>query len=923
MHKTTIVITLILLTLTILITHKYTLVFLAENLLKTNNIQYSKVQGTLFDGVILYDVKYKNILRAKKIQINYKLLSLVQLKPIIKNIQTNQLKINLDNLPTQKTTTAFKLIPFKILKINLKKSEFVIAHKKYFFDLNIKNLYYDKTFNTQKVYINLKSYYANATINATIIKNRLVGTSSNVKITKAICNKYLTFIEPIPKKLKVDLDIDTKKVQLKTHIDHLTLTADKNITISDQDLNINYLIDENLFELKDHYAVNYLNYISIINQEGSFNLKGEYQFQINTQLTNPPKTFPVSSFDANILGSLKSIVIDMNASDFILKVKSNDYNKYQIKLKNKKLKLSFIDSLPKKLKEHLFNFNSYSSLTLSPFTLDTMFNSSDKIANMNGTFKYTRTSKNLTAQINPNTKNHIYDNYNLKLVTPFRLSYKEEKKKSNINNSMLKIDANLFKFFISRDNNKLKGYGNLASTMFTLKGTIKDTNAVKIKVHTIIPSVKQLLDELKLTTKNTQTDYNGEIHINSSIELGNTFSINSTISAPYLSAQTNSQNLYVLKDIQVRSSYKNRKMNIYNYKAKYKEQKFYSDKLSLLHLDTNETIIVDKFYIYDNLILKGIIDPFESRMKLNLHSDKFHFNANDIKVTAKTNININVENTQEQVVDGNITLIDGTISYLPQHDYAITDDDIIIVQDIKRQTSSNLRLHVNINSLKPIKYKTKEINVKFIPKITLKKQPAQKLKVYGKATIVSGSIISQSKEFTFDKSEFLFSGQKHLNPKLNLKLHYQTVDYKDIIILITNTLNSPILIFSSNPAMSQNDIMSYILFDEPADTLFDNSGTLSKTSINYLLLGTGIKTIFNQTTGIHVDTLNILNNENGTLGYEVGARFNKKIRILYKNDISSSVVIQYSLTKSLRVDVDVHDTGQGVSFIYTKDFKGF
>jgi len=923
MHKTTIAITLILLTLTILITHKYTLVFLAETLLKTNDIQYSKVQGTLFNGVILYDVKYKNILRAKKIQINYKLLSLIQLKPIIKNIQTNQLKINLDKLPSQKTITLFKLIPFKVLKINLKKSELVIAEKKYFFDLKIRNLFYKKTFNTKNVYINLKSYYANATINAIIIKNRLLGTSSNVVITKAIRNKYLTFITPIPKKLKVDLDIDNKKVQLKTHISHLTLAADKNITISDQDLNINYLIDEKKFELNDHYAIKYLHYIFIIKQKGIFNLKGKYQSQINTQLTNPPKIFPVSSFDANISGNLKSIAIDMNASDFILNANSNNYNKYQVKLKNKRLKFSFVDSLPKKLKEHLFNFNSYSSVTLSPFTFDAIFNSSDKIANINGTFKYTHTTKNLTAQINPNTKNHIYDNYNLKLVTPFRLSYEEKRKKSTIDNSMLKIDANLFKFFISKDNNKLEGYGNFASTMFTLKGMIKNTNTVKIRLHTLIPSIKQLLHELELTSKNTQTDYDGEIHINSNIELGNIFSINSIISAPYLSAQTNSQNLYVLKDIQLRSAYKNRKMNIYNYKVKYKEQKFYSDKLSLLHLDTNETIVVDKFYIYDNLILKGTINPFKSRMKLNLHSDKFHFNSNNIKVTAKTNININVENTQEQVVDGNITLIDGTISYLPQHDYTITDDDIIIVQDIKRQTGSNLRLHVNINSLKPIRYKTKEINVKFIPEITLKKQPAKKLKVYGKATIVSGSIISQSKEFTFDKSEFLFSGQKHLNPKLNLKLHYQTVDYKDIIILITNTLNSPILIFSSNPAMSQNDIMSYILFDEPADTLFDNSGKLSKTSINYLLLGTGIKTIFNQTTGIHVDTLNILNNENGTLGYEVGARFNKKIRILYKNDISSSVIIQYSLTKSLRVDVDVHDTGQGVSFIYTKDFKGF
>ncbi len=918
MHKTTIALTLIVLAITILITHKYTLVFLAKNLLKTNNIQYSKVEGTLFDGVILYDVKYKNILTAKKIQINYKLLSLVKLKPIIKNIQTNRLKVNLDNLPAQNAKTAFKLIPFKILKINLNKSELTIAHKKYFFDLTIKNLFYDKTFESKEVYINLKSYYANATIKAQIIKNRFIGTSSNVEITKIIRNKYLAFITPIPKSLKVDLDLDTNKVQLSTHIAHLKLTADKNVTISDQDLHITYLIDKNLFELQDHYALNYAHYTSIIEQKGSFTLKGDYQSHINMKLTNSPKTFPVNSFDANISGNLNVIALDINASSYKIHAQSNDYKRFKIKLKNKKFRLSFVNSLPKKLQEHLFILNSYSSLSFSPFKLNTMFTLTDNLAQISGTLKYTSHSQELIAKINPDMKNNLYKDYNLKLITPFVLSYKKEK-----NNTTFKIDANLLQFFLSKKNNILEGYGNLASGVFTLNGTMTDSNKIKFKLYTTVLSIHKLLSELKLTSKDDQTDYNGEVHIHSTITIDKAFSIHSTITAPYLSAQTNSQNLYVLKNVLLRSTYKDKKMNIYNYKATYKEQKFYSNKLSLIHLDKNETIVVDKFYIYDNLLLKGIINPFKSKMKLNLHSKKFHFHSNDMDITAKTNININVENTKEQTIDGNLTLISGTVSYLPQHDYTISDDDIIIVQDIKRQTSSNLHLDVHINSLRPIRYKTKKINVKFIPKIILKKLPAKKLKIYGKITILSGSIITQSKEFTFDKSEFIFSGQKHLNPKLNLKLHYQTIDYKDIIILVTNTLNSPILIFSSNPAMSQNDIMSYILFDEPADTLFNNSGGASKTSINYLLLGTGLKTIFNQTTGIHIDTLNILNNANGTLGYEVGARFNKKIRIVYKNDISSSVIIQYGLTKSLRVDVDVHDTGQGVSFIYTKDFKGF
>jgi len=102
--------------------------------------------------------------------------------------------------------------------------------------------------------------------------------------------------------------------------------------------------------------------------------------------------------------------------------------------------------------------------------------------------------------------------------------------------------------------------------------------------------------------------------------------------------------------------------------------------------------------------------------------------------------------------------------------------------------------------------------------------------------------------------------------------------------------------------------------------LFESSDGDTKISASSLLLGTGLKQMFSQSAGIKIDTLNILTNKEGTLGYEIGSRYNKDIRILYRNDTASSVVVQYSLSKSLRVDVDVVQTGQGINIIYVKDF---
>ncbi len=121
--------------------------------------------------------------------------------------------------------------------------------------------------------------------------------------------------------------------------------------------------------------------------------------------------------------------------------------------------------------------------------------------------------------------------------------------------------------------------------------------------------------------------------------------------------------------------------------------------------------------------------------------------------------------------------------------------------------------------------------------------------------------------------------------------------------------------------MSQNDILSYLLFGGPAASTFESSGEeTTSASVGAMLLGSGLKTIFTDTTGVQVDTLNILTNKEGSLGYEIGARFSKDIRLVYKNDTISSIILQYSISRSLRIDVDVHETGQGINLLYIKDF---
>jgi hypothetical protein len=59
------------------------------------------------------------------------------------------------------------------------------------------------------------------------------------------------------------------------------------------------------------------------------------------------------------------------------------------------------------------------------------------------------------------------------------------------------------------------------------------------------------------------------------------------------------------------------------------------------------------------------------------------------------------------------------------------------------------------------------------------------------------------------------------------------------------------------------------------------------------------------------------------MGFEVGTRLNKDLRVIYKNDTVSSVLLQYSVNRWLRLDADIHELGQGINAIYIKDFRDF
>lgn len=460
------------------------------------------------------------------------------------------------------------------------------------------------------------------------------------------------------------------------------------------------------------------------------------------------------------------------------------------------------------------------------------------------------------------------------------------------------------------------------SDTLSIRGNLE---AKEFFIDSKISSIKNTVSLFYLEPFGKDISFDAKADAKTKILYKDGLEIETKIDVAWYDVKLNEQRYKSSKNALFSLSYKDKNILLEEYKFEFLNQDIYSKKPSKLTIDSDMNIELKEIWVYDNLLLKGLIETSKKKASIELSSDKFHYETKDANLTMKVNLKAYMDENANQNIQGEINILDGVLMYQPKTKFLSGDKDIIVIQDmkLKNDAKDTLSLNIQINAQKYIKYKTKEADLFFMPKLTLFKDANSDLQIYGIVSIEKGVLTLSDKEFEFDKSEIYFNDKDYTNPHLNLNLHHYALDNVDIEIYVTNTLNSPLFLFSSNPAMSQNDIMSYILFGGGSSEVFNtSSGTTSKTTqLSTTLLGAGVKELFNKSSAFKIDTLNILTNESGTLGYELGTRFNKNIRLVYKNSDISSVVLQYGINRSLRIDVDIKETGQGVGIYYIKDFN--
>lgn len=874
-------------------------------------IHITHTNGSLSEGFSLHGVHSKAI-DAKTLTLDYNLTTILKGEHVIDAIKIDGLRIHLDDFVGD-GGTSLPLPLFKLKEVSLTNIQLISAYP---IELDIygKNGSYDgKNLSFTSIQSSVKSRYANGALKGSLKKNALRGTALVYQNSAELQDTVGRFTAlPHSQKIIIDELSDTR-VRLRTTFSQLTSLNDPLTVLHNVSLNMDYLYENDYLDFKADYLLTHDRDHMQTSQTLRYALDGVTTTTFKGIVTSS-HPLPSHVLEGKFRNDADGIAAKLTLGDATFLVQSENYENFVWNVQTSHKNLDFLPFLPHALRDSPSTLSANGTYALETQMLIGEVSASHNHGSFNGSLRYENEKFSLKGDLALAPDAPTWRNSSLKPPpnTELSLSYVKGTTYLNLNAPSLALS-------LENIDDRLKGSGSYLSTYFDFGGTLRD-----ISITSVTPSVWKTLTQINSIKLFSGEYYDAEVRTKTHITYDTSLHVTTDITIPWYAAVFDSYRQYSGTNNTLSIRYDDNAILIDNYQLDIAGHNINSQHLSTLHFDDKGNLIIDDIWIFDALRLSGSVDTHTFATQVALHSDRFTYKGPEGEANAAADLLFTRDANATQTLSGRITVLDAKITYLPLQQFKVMDDDVIIIQDVRPPSDTSLFMNIQITAENALHYLTKELDVLIQPEITLWKEPKGPVQILGMVTIPKGTATTAGKKFDIKTSHLYFGGGAAINPYLDFTINHE-VDYKKIQIYITHALDSPIFLFSSDPFMSQNDIMSYLLFGSPVNTTVNANGssTAMKTDASNFMLGAGVKGLISGATKIQIDTMNILTTQEGGMGIEVGTHLNKDLRVVYKNDTVSSVLVQYQLNRWLRLDADVHELGQGINAIYIKDFSDF
>jgi len=817
---------------------------------------------------------------------------------------------NFKTKSTSKTKFANNLFIAKA-NLNFNKLSFLpyIINKGYLRAKNV-DIVFDKfAINSGYLSVYNNSNWGEATLKGDI-KNSNFYATGGCKVNQVLCKEYeLPLIAKNINKLKVKGRFGLKSFELTANLNGKNILKDlKHFDVIDSTniVKYNYISDDTIWSIRANASLPYAKNFKIQNTLEYLNQKLTYK-----GVVTPNKKLGIGSVADKLLDNLKfNYVGDSKKLDILFKsnklkgkLSGRGYSGGKLKIENiSAIKLGTIANVGSFAKDAQINKmvvnTDINYKKLLPLKGNVLLESN--FAKIDGLFDY---SNNLTLKLKAKKTNNTIISKKIKCnnIFPMDINIATNKNRVDIKtqNKLFKTNTNIF-----TNSDKIDATLTSSSIKANAKGKINNLD-ITLKSSNIGKAVQEIAKVCKI---NTKANIKGSLNIKAKLANLNRVNLTATSkSIEYISKKNNT----VLKDILLQLNYKDDSLAVGKYKFKINGYDIYSNKSNAIKFN-NGNIVFSNFWVNDLALLNGNYNIDNSKGKLTLKSSNFQIKNSDIDANLMLDTKITI-NADKYSISGIVNILKANVKKNINNQNVSSNEDIIILQKQQAKKSTkyarNVKLDLKVLSKGGIRYLQGGAYFKLYPKLKIKKNYNQLSAFDGIVKIDKKSYyIFKRKKFKLKKGHISFKGKSAI-PYLNLTMTYSSRDY-DITINISGTTARPILYFSSNPPMTKDEILAYILFGDSGA-----AGTHSQKSMLNLIGGTLAKSFFGA-IGLKID--HILIKEKG---FSIGKNISDNVTIYYnQEDNKPSVKTRIDIIKSIHTEIKVGEESQSADIIFSKEY---
>ncbi len=296
--------------------------------------------------------------------------------------------------------------------------------------------------------------------------------------------------------------------------------------------------------------------------------------------------------------------------------------------------------------------------------------------------------------------------------------------------------------------------------------------------------------------------------------------------------------------------------------------------------------------------------------------------ADSTEIAILSNVNLKTNVTKELLdISGNIDIQNARLDFELPDSAIVASSDVVIKGKDTNQTSMAQKLNITIDLGDNTRIQAQGLNAGLTGSLRAIKSSSGIIRGEGRINVVNGEYRAYGQRLDIDKGELIFNSGSIDDPSLQLRAQ-KTVDELTAGVQVSGQASDPVLTLYSSAGLSDQDILSVLIFNKPISELDTKDGLVLLQIANSIRSGgTNPGTLFTVTQNLQ-NALGLSELEVNLTGDEPNIRAGKQLSSRFYVgygygllDAAQSLILRYKLSKAWSIKADLgNDSGADLRY---------